>query len=774
MEQSSTRDAVRRVAGGRQPAARHGKRYALVIGINQYQHLRQLENAVRDAKEVAGRLESDFGFQVDRLFDEDATAEKINTALGQCKERYQSEDDLLIFYAGHGTNKGGLAGEAEGYLIPVEARAEDDKTWLAEADIIQQAKGWPAQRVFLVLDACYAGTALRVHDSLEPGARDDQVLKILVAGTENQPVPDGGADLHSPFTKVLLDGLDGLADVGQTPEGIITAEELITYVRAEVPWRSGMRKETQTPVGGSLQGTSGGDDFEFKPTTPRLSASIQRNLISNKAEDRIAAAQQLQDHRGLATARLAAEALTGLVDNARPPEGPATMSDAQLVEVRRTAISALAELGHPHGVDTLTRLLGSDEVEGLRAAAALGLGMLAAQPEGVSDEQRAGLRGSATTSLIAAVAGTSKPVRDAAKEGLGRIPDSGAQLKAELYGRRLPDSSRPDRGQASRNDILDALARLGDHYPEDDQAWLELDRVGDRLRRRTYLAGHRLHPQWMDILRQMLVVGLFAAAGLGLSFVAVTVVALRGLLDLKLALPALLAVSAVPGAVAGAMFVLLPSLGRSLARRADFKGVLVGALIAGISFSLWMSVPNWYLGVGCKYGACPGPYWLLPGLVLGTILGLALVGLPWRLPLPSPDAAEDRGPTVGPVRASLLRRWVAKVASALALAASRIWQSLVVRALRANAFWLFVATLVSALVVAAVRLYPPLAFQRNLPIETEALLWGVGGAVLGASLVLGWCLALPHRYLPATSGLDSAASESGQAEGAGEIGGAVS
>jgi hypothetical protein len=203
----------------------------------------------------------------------------------------------------------------------------------------------------------------------------------------------------------------------------------------------------------------------------------------------------------------------------------------------------------------------------------------------------------------------------------------------------------------------------------------------------------------------------------------------------------------------------------------------VGALIAGVSFSVWMSVSNWYLGIGCKYNACPPLswlYWLLPGLAIGPILSLALVGLPWRLPLPSPYATENRGPAVGPVRASLLRRWVAKAASALALAASRIWQSLLVRTLRANSFWLFVVTLVSVLVVAAVRLYPPLAFQRNLPLETEALLWGVGGAVLGASLVLGWCLALPYRHRPGTSGLDSATSESGQAEGAGKIGGAVS
>ena len=49
------------------PTIEFGRYHALVIGINDYQHLRNLTTAVGDADAVATLLEDKYGFQVTKL-----------------------------------------------------------------------------------------------------------------------------------------------------------------------------------------------------------------------------------------------------------------------------------------------------------------------------------------------------------------------------------------------------------------------------------------------------------------------------------------------------------------------------------------------------------------------------------------------------------------------------------------------------------------------------------------------------------------------------------
>lgn len=59
-----------------------GKNYLLAIGIDQYQHVGKLSNAVRDARMVSELLEERYGFE-DRqlLFDGEATRRGIRGVL---------------------------------------------------------------------------------------------------------------------------------------------------------------------------------------------------------------------------------------------------------------------------------------------------------------------------------------------------------------------------------------------------------------------------------------------------------------------------------------------------------------------------------------------------------------------------------------------------------------------------------------------------------------------------------------------------------------------
>ena len=77
-----------------------GSYHALVIGNNDYTDLPKLKTAVSDAETVAQVLRSDFGFDVWLL--RDATRADIIIALDDYRKTLTEDDNLLIYYAGHG------------------------------------------------------------------------------------------------------------------------------------------------------------------------------------------------------------------------------------------------------------------------------------------------------------------------------------------------------------------------------------------------------------------------------------------------------------------------------------------------------------------------------------------------------------------------------------------------------------------------------------------------------------------------------------------------
>jgi hypothetical protein len=700
---------------------RRGNRYALVIGINDYDvPAWKLANAVNDAEAIAGRLEEIFGYTVTRLLDKHASLDAIRRALSRRGAGAGPEDDLFVFFAGHGDNHPRLGSSPEGFLIPVDATSEPG-TWLAEAEIVQWAKDMPCQRVFLVFDACYTGTAMRLSDAIQPGDREDQVLKILVAGTEDQPVLDGGARDHSVFTRALLDGLDGLADVGQQPDGVVSASELIVYVRSEVPWRSRMRNSEQTPVGGALQGTKGGYDFEFRPTEPRLSAAVLRNLYSQEPADRRAAAERLIDHRGRATATLAVGELNHLLWDDRPPYGRDVMSERGLLSVRKSAAEALGALGHPLGFSSLTTLLvpadPTDIPSELRATAAASLGVLVEKGLETDGYDLSSLRVEAIESLIESLQDLDRRVESAAMAGLGRLPESVPQLVEELeLARSHPTDGQSQVGNQRWQPIVQALATVADRHPEDKLAWPMLSGLDAQLLRRIYLAHLRLQPHWQDIMRGVMVMGLLGALGLSMAYLVGVSAIFRD--SIRVFGPATLAVAAPVGFLAGASYGFLPRLSCGAARYSTQTPPLLGALCAGLLLGLWMFIPNWFLGIGCAGSQCElyvWLLWLLPGLVVGPLLGLSLVWLRWRVDVLT---AEPGVPATGPGM------------------------------LCSNLLSFTVVTLIGGLGMFCVRWPRPLTFGILEPLWVEALLWGVGGALLGAMLAVGWYVTLPSSRQP--------------------------
>lgn len=181
-----------------------GDYWALIIGIDQYQHAPKLESAVKDAAGVRDVLVSRYGFKrehVVELFNEQATSAKIQNALYKLGRQAGKDDSVLIYYAGHGQydEDGRL-----GWWVPVEAEPREPGTFITNASIRDYISGMKARHVYLVADSCFSGTLFGTRAL--PPINDQWYARLyqkssrwgLTSGGK-EPVADRGKDGHSVF-----------------------------------------------------------------------------------------------------------------------------------------------------------------------------------------------------------------------------------------------------------------------------------------------------------------------------------------------------------------------------------------------------------------------------------------------------------------------------------------------------------------------------------------------------------------------------------------------
>jgi peptidoglycan/xylan/chitin deacetylase (PgdA/CDA1 family)/Flp pilus assembly protein TadD len=279
--------------------------WAVIIGINDYQHWPKLRYAVNDANGIEEVLTSKFGFKkenVRKLLNGDATRQRIMQVLGDeltDGNKVQREDRVFFFFAGHGTTRSFEDSRQVGFIVPVDADQNNYvSTAISMAQIREASDLIPAKHVYFVMDSCYSGLALsrgagaysKDRSYLEEITRRT-ARQILTAGGANQQVADDGPNGHSVFTWALLQGLQGQADLDGN--GVITASELGAYVSPIVA-----KFANQTPAVGNLVGSEGGEFvFELQPelltshSTQQDPKAIQLNLQLTGLEKEIAARQ---------------------------------------------------------------------------------------------------------------------------------------------------------------------------------------------------------------------------------------------------------------------------------------------------------------------------------------------------------------------------------------------------------------------------------------------------------------------------------------------------
>jgi len=135
-----------------------GKYYAIVIGINRYEHLSELQTAVNDAQTIGRLLQENFGFEIKTLINENASRNSIVKTINNFRKILSSKDKLLIYYAGHGYFDK-VTGKA--YWLPTDAEKSDDTNWILAERVTSNLKRLEAKQILIVSDSCYSGTLMR-------------------------------------------------------------------------------------------------------------------------------------------------------------------------------------------------------------------------------------------------------------------------------------------------------------------------------------------------------------------------------------------------------------------------------------------------------------------------------------------------------------------------------------------------------------------------------------------------------------------------------------
>jgi len=259
-----------------------GTYYALIIGIQNYHapEIPDLETPLKDAVDMADILKRKYGFSVELLLNNQATRRGIDSALRKLVALAKPEDNVLIYYAGHGDLDRQYN---DGWWIPYDAQAGVSVTYVDNVQIQKAMRNIKARHVLLISDSCYSGTLFGQARAMPSLITDKYYLNLyneksrwgMTSGNKT-PVSDSGTDGHSIFAYQLIKKL------GKNEKPFISTQEIYIAIAPIVANNS-----EQTPLCRPVKGTGDqGGEFIFLSTKKPVSS---KQKPSGSADDNIAA-----------------------------------------------------------------------------------------------------------------------------------------------------------------------------------------------------------------------------------------------------------------------------------------------------------------------------------------------------------------------------------------------------------------------------------------------------------------------------------------------------
>lgn len=234
------------------------RKYALLIGIEDYQYIHDVPYANNDLNNIKKYFNHYMKIPNKNIFtlkNSDADKTQIEYVVNDIlKENLNSESKLFVYFAGHGVTDPKTKST---FLMPSNARPTRlDRFGIEIQSFYNSLNRLPASEVYVFLDTCFSGAASRGEESITGGQRmalvdDSEVFnvpdKLVVFNSSgaNEPSNAYKPAKHGLFTYFLLKGLKGYADSNQNSS--ITVAELFTYIKSNVSSEARKLGKQQNP-----------------------------------------------------------------------------------------------------------------------------------------------------------------------------------------------------------------------------------------------------------------------------------------------------------------------------------------------------------------------------------------------------------------------------------------------------------------------------------------------------------------------------------------------
>ena len=239
-----------------------GSYHALLIYVEDYTHIKKLKTPKNDVEAISKILENRYGFEVE-IIDNPRNYDELVTKLDNKRKSLTSNDNLLIYYAGHGT----YINSNKGYWLLKDANKANRAGWISVKEAVNTTLSLTdAKHILVISDSCYAGAILRsVGTNLRGGSinyNNLQQKKSRTALTSGGLEPVSDTDPSHPNNSVFTNGF--LNSLKNNKKPLFTLQEKFAEISGYV-----IENAEQEPEYSNIRGIGHekGADFIFRDKT---------------------------------------------------------------------------------------------------------------------------------------------------------------------------------------------------------------------------------------------------------------------------------------------------------------------------------------------------------------------------------------------------------------------------------------------------------------------------------------------------------------------------